>query len=89
MVGEEKRNSQILVYLPVTDVPLCTSRNAKTRGLKHLQLLDVASSSKPPHGTKELSVEQNTVPDGEATPPLPEKTSIPILPVAFFLARSM
>ena len=80
MVGE-KRNSQILVNLPVTDVPRCTSSNAKTLGLKHLQLPYVASCSRPPdgarivhQGTDELPVEQYTVPDGEATPPVQERT---------------
>ena len=76
MVGE-KRKSQILVNLPVTDVPRCTSSNAKTLGLKHLQLQNVPSSGRSPdgerivhHETDELPVEQNTVPDGESTPPV-------------------
>jgi hypothetical protein len=79
VVGK-KRNSQILVNLPVTDVPRCTSSNAKTLGLKHLQLPNVASCSDPPdgarvvlHGTNKLP-EQHTVPDGEATPPVQERS---------------
>ena len=90
MVGE-KRNSQILVYLPVTDVPRCTSSNAKTLGLKHQQPPDVASSSGPPdgagivhHGMDELPVQQNTIPDGEATPPVQEKTQHPQSLGSFF-----
>jgi hypothetical protein len=74
MVGE-KRNSQSLVNLPSTDVPRRTSSEAKTLGLKHLKLSDVASPSGPPdgvriihHWTDELPEEQNTVPNGEATP---------------------
>jgi hypothetical protein len=65
MVGE-KRNSQIVVNLPVADVPKCTSSNAKTLGLNHLLLPNVASCSEPPdgarlmnHGTDELPVQQN------------------------------
>ena len=71
MVGEQ-RNYQILVNLAVADVPVCTSSIAKTRGLKHLQLPNVISSSGHPDGasvihrrTSELPVEQNTVTDGE------------------------
>jgi hypothetical protein len=74
-VVSEKQNSQILVNLPATDVPRCTSSDAKTLGLKHLKLCDVASRSGPPDGaciihywTDELPEEQNTVPNGEATP---------------------
>jgi hypothetical protein len=80
VVGE-KRNSQILVKLPVTDVPRCTSSNAKTLGLKHLLLPDMASSSESPHGARvvhqghdELPAQQNTVPVGNANPPAQEIT---------------
>ena len=83
MVGE-KRNSQILVNLPVTDVPRRTSSNAKTLGLKHLQLPNVASSNGPPdgarivhRGTHELPVEQNTVLGGEATHLVQDRTQHP------------
>jgi hypothetical protein len=79
VVGE-KRNSQILVNLPATHVPRCTSSNAKKLGLKHLKLSDVASRSGPPdgariihHWTDELPEQQNTVPNGEATPPVLER----------------
>ena len=69
MVGE-KRNSRIFVNLPVTDVPRCTISNAKTLGLKQMQLPNVASCSESPdgarivhHRTNELPVQQNSVPD--------------------------
>jgi hypothetical protein len=79
VVGE-KRDSQILVNLPVTHVPRCTISNAKTLRLKHLKLSDVAARSGPPDGTRishhwtdELPEEQNTVLNGEATPPVQER----------------
>jgi hypothetical protein len=72
------------VKSPVTDVPRCTSSNAQTLGLKHLKLSDVASRSGPPdgariihHWTDELPEEQNTVPNGEATPPVQEGPAHP------------
>ena len=75
----EKRNSQILVNLSVTDVPRCNSSDAKTLGLKHLKLSDVATWSRPPDGARiihnwmdELPEKQNTVPNGEATFPVQE-----------------
>ena len=49
MVGG-KRNTQIFVNFPVIDVPACTSSNAKTFGLKDLQLPNVTASSGPPDG---------------------------------------
>ena len=80
MVGE-KCNSQILVNLLATHVPRGTSSNAKTLGLKHLKLSDVASRSGPPdgarvihHWTNELPEEQKSVPNGKATPPVQERT---------------
>jgi hypothetical protein len=80
VVGE-RRNSQILVNLPVTDVPRCTSSNAKTLGLKHLQLPNVPSSGRSPdgerivhHETDELRVEQNTVRGREVTTPVQVRT---------------
>jgi hypothetical protein len=71
VVGEQW-NSQILVNLPVTSVPSCTGSNAKTLGLKHLHLPDMAAGGGPPdgarvghHWTDELLIQQNSVPDGE------------------------
>jgi hypothetical protein len=65
------------VNLPVTDVPRCTSSNAKTLGLESLQLLNVAANCAPPDGTRtvhhwadELLIQQNSVPDGEAASPV-------------------
>jgi hypothetical protein len=67
------------VNLPVTNVPRCISRNAKTRGLYHLQLPDVAEGSGLPdwtcvihHATNEVPVEQHTVSDGQAASPVKE-----------------
>jgi hypothetical protein len=79
VVGE-KWNSQILVNLPVTHVPRGTSNKAKTLELKHLKLSDVASCNGPPdgarvfhHWTDELPEEQNSVPNGKATPPVQKR----------------
>lgn len=73
MVGE-KLNPQILVNLPVTIVPRCSSSSAKTFGLKDLQLPNMAASSGPPDGARivhqgadGLFVEHDSIPDGEAT----------------------
>jgi hypothetical protein len=49
VVGEEW-NFQILVNLPVTNLPRCTSSNAKSLGLKHQQLPDVDAGGGPPDG---------------------------------------
>jgi hypothetical protein len=72
-VVSEKWNFQSLVNLPVTDVPRCVRRNAKTLGLQQMQLPDVAAGSGPPdgacivhHRADELLVEQHTVSDGQA-----------------------
>jgi hypothetical protein len=51
VVGE-KWNPQILVNLPVTNVPSCVSRSAKTLGLWHLQHADVAAGCGSPHRTR-------------------------------------
>jgi hypothetical protein len=65
------------VNLPVTDVPRCTSSNAKTLGLESLQLLNVAASCAPPDGARtvhhsadEMLIHQNSAPDGEAASPV-------------------
>jgi hypothetical protein len=42
-------NLQILVNFPFTDVSRCFIRNAKTLGLQHLQLPDMAANSGPPY----------------------------------------
>jgi hypothetical protein len=64
---------------PVTNVPRCVSRNAKTLALQHLQLPDVAAGSGPPdrtcvihHRTDELLVEQHTLSEGQAASPVKE-----------------
>jgi hypothetical protein len=50
--ARERENPQFLVNLPVTIVPKCTGSNAKTLGLKHLQLLDMGASSGLPDGPR-------------------------------------
>ena len=51
MVGEIG-DSQIVVNLPVTNVPGCIGSNAKTLGLQYLQFLDMGAGSGPPDGTR-------------------------------------
>ena len=70
MVGKVG-DSQIIVNLPVINVPKC---NVKITGLKHLQSPDMGESGVPPdwarvvhHGTDEQLIQQNTIPDGETT----------------------
>jgi hypothetical protein len=79
MVGEI-RDSQIVVNLLVTNVPGCIGSNAKTLGLQYLQFLDVGACDCPPngtcivhHGTDELLIQQNTIPDGETASPVQER----------------
>jgi hypothetical protein len=76
VVGNEW-NPQIVVNLPVTDVPGCVSRNAKTLGSQHLQLTDVGVGNGPPdwacvvhHRTDELLVAQHAVLNGKTAPPV-------------------
>jgi hypothetical protein len=40
--------SQVLVNLPITDVPRCTTSSAKTLGQNHLQLPDMGTGGEPP-----------------------------------------
>jgi hypothetical protein len=67
VVGKEW-NSQILVNLPVTNVPRYTGSHAKTLGLKHRQLPDMGMSSGPPDGERavdhwadELLIQHNSL----------------------------
>jgi hypothetical protein len=67
------------VYLLVTNVPGCVSRNANTLGLQHLKFVNTGVGSRPPdracvvhHGTDELLVEQHTISDGQTTPRVEE-----------------
>jgi len=76
MVGEVG-DSQTIVNLPVTNVPGCIGSNAKTLGLQHPHFRDVGASGGPPdgtrivhHGTDELLLQQNTIPDGETAFPV-------------------
>jgi hypothetical protein len=70
MVGE--------VNLPVTDVPRCIGTNAKTLGLHHPQFLDFGASGGPLDVTRivhhVLLIQQNTIPDGETTSPVQERS---------------
>ena len=73
-MGGEIGNSQIVVNLPVTNVPRCIGSNAKTLGL---QFLYMGTGSGTPegtrvvhHGTDELLIQQNTIPDGKTAPPI-------------------
>ena len=51
MVGE-RRESQIIVNMSVTNVPVCNVGNAKTLGMQELKFLDMAASDGPPNGTR-------------------------------------
>ena len=80
MVGEVG-DSQIIVNLPVTHIPECIGSNAKTLGLQRLQFLDMGTSGGSPggtrevhHGTDELLIQQNTIPDGETASPVQAKS---------------
>jgi hypothetical protein len=74
----EVGDSQIIVNLLVTNVPGCIGSNAKTLGL---QFLDMEASVGPPngarvvhHGTDELLIQQNTIPDGKTASPIQERS---------------
>jgi hypothetical protein len=65
------------VNLPVANEAGCIYSNAKTRGL---QFLDMGASGRPPdrtrivyHGTDELLIQQNTIPDGQTASPVQER----------------
>ena len=80
MVGDI-RDSQIIVNLPVTNVPGCIGSNAKTLGMQDLQFLDMGASGGPPngtrivcHGTDELLIQQSTISDGETTSAIQERS---------------
>jgi len=77
----EVGNSQIVVNLPVTNVPGRIVSNAKTLGLQHLQFLDMGASGGPPNGTRivhhwtdKLLIQQNTIPYGETASPVQKRS---------------
>ena len=45
-------DSQVIVNLPVTNVPGCIGNNAKTLGLQYLQFPDMGASGGPPNGAR-------------------------------------
>ena len=49
-MGGKERYSQIIVNVLVSIVPRCTGSNAKTLGLKHLQVPDMGPSGEHPDG---------------------------------------
>jgi hypothetical protein len=74
-------DSQIVVNLLVTNVPECIGSNAKTLRLQYLQFLDMGACGSPPngtridhHGSNELLIQQNTIPDGETASPVQERS---------------
>jgi len=80
VVGEVG-DSQVVVNLPVTNVPGCIGSNAKKLGLQYLHLPDMGVCDCPPnvtrivhHGTDELLIQQNTIPDGETASPVQERS---------------
>jgi hypothetical protein len=85
-------DSQIIVNLPVTNVPSCTGSNAKAIGLKHLQFPDMGASGGLPdgsrvvqHGKDELLVQRNTIPDGQTTSHVLERVPAFQISLPFFL----
>ena len=80
MVGEVG-DSQVVVNLPVTNVQGRIGSNAKTLGLQYLHFPDMGVCGCPPngtrivhHGTDELLIKQNTIPDGETASPVQERS---------------
>ena len=80
MVGEVG-DSQIVVNLPVTNLPGCTGSNAKTFGLQYLQFLDMGAGRRPPDGSRvvhygkdELLIQQNIISDGKTVSPIQERS---------------
>lgn len=77
-------NSQIFMNLPVTTVPKCSGSNAKTTGLKHLQVPDMDTSSRTPvsthvvhHWTDKLLIQQDSIPDRYHSSSLGDDTQLP------------
>ena len=72
---------QVIVNLPVTNVPGCIGSNAKTLGLQYLQFPEMGASGGPSYGARivhhrkdELLIEQNTIPDRETVSPVQERS---------------
>ena len=82
--------AKIIVNFLVCNVPRCLVSNAKTFGMKHLQFPNMEASGGPSdgarvvhHGTDELLVQQNTIPD-EETSCLIEVPALPVSEPLFF-----
>ena len=76
-VVSKQGDSQIIVNLPITNVPRCNGSNAKTIRLKHLQFPGMEASGGRPEGarilhywTYKLLVQQNSILDGKSTFPV-------------------
>ena len=76
MVGRE-RDSEIIMYLPITNVPGSIGSKAKTLRVKHLLFPGMGVRGGPSdrahivhHWTHELLVQQNSIPDEESTSPI-------------------
>jgi hypothetical protein len=90
MVGKVG-DSQIIVNLPVTNVPKIIGNNAKTLGMKHLPFPYIRARGEPPdgacvvHGTDELLKQQDSISNGKTA--LSCLGEVPALPVcaALFL----
>jgi hypothetical protein len=70
-------NSQLVMNLPILNVPGCIGSNAKTLGLQYLHFIDMGAGSGPPdgarvvlHGTDELLMQQNTISVGNTASPI-------------------
>ena len=74
-------DSQVIVNLPVTNVPGCIGSNAKTLGLQYMLFPDMGASGGSTNGTRivhhttdDLLIQQNTIPDGETPSPVQERS---------------
>jgi len=72
------------VQLHIADVPRCACNYTQALGLKNLGPPDMAVGSMPPnwanvihHGTYELLVQRQSVPDGETAAPIQKRTEYP------------
>jgi len=95
MVGEVG-DSQVVMNLPVANVPGCIGSNTKTLGLQYSHFLDMGASGGPPngarivhHGTDKLLIQQSTIRDGSPLLLVRRDPSVPRLCTDFFLTWSI